>query len=263
MITAKKNAAYYLSFAAIDSTTPASYKSGVSPVDTAYYKDGAGAWTSLAITDTASEIGSTGVYEIDLTAAEMNHDKVMIKFSVSGMADDAYLFDLQTKLVDDLQDITTAQVNTECDTAMTDYGANTIAPDNTSIAAILVDTADLQANQGNWLTATGFATSAALSTVDANIDSIIIDTGTDIPALINGLNDLAGSEILTTALAESYSADGAAPTLSQAIFLILQFLYERNTAGTAVTVKKLDGATTAAGLTLDSATTPTSITRSS
>jgi len=139
MITAKKNAAYYLSFAAIDSTTPASYKSGVSPVDTAYYKDGAGAWTSLAITDTASEIGSTGVYEIDLTAAEMNHDKVMIKFSVSGMADDAYLFDLQTKLVDDLQDITTAQVNTECDTAMTDYGANTIAPDNAGIAAIQSD----------------------------------------------------------------------------------------------------------------------------
>ena len=104
MITAKKNAAYYLSFAAIDSTTPASYKSGISPVDTAYYKDGAGAWTSLAITDTASEIGTTGVYEIDLTAAEMNHDKVMIKFAVSGMADDAYLFDLQTKLVDDLND---------------------------------------------------------------------------------------------------------------------------------------------------------------
>ena len=104
MITAKKNAAYYLSFAAIDSTAPASYKSGISPVDTAYYKDGAGAWTSLAITDTASEIGTTGVYEIDLTAAEMNHDKVMIKFAVSGMADDAYLFDLQTKLVDDLND---------------------------------------------------------------------------------------------------------------------------------------------------------------
>ena len=82
MIIAKKNAAYYLSFPAIDSATPASYKTGVSPVDTAYYKDGAGAWTSLGITDTATEIGSTGVYEIDSTAAEMNHDKVIIKFAV-------------------------------------------------------------------------------------------------------------------------------------------------------------------------------------
>jgi len=35
---------------------------------------------------------------------------------------------------------------------------NTVAPDNASIALILADTADLQANQGNWLTATGFAT---------------------------------------------------------------------------------------------------------
>ena len=143
MITAKKNAAYYHSFAAIDSTTPASYKSGISPVDTAYYKDGVGVWTALAITDAASEIGSTGVYEIDLSAAEMNHDKVMIKFAVSGMADDAYLFDLQTKLVDDLQDITTAQVNTECDTALTDYGANTTTPDNAGIAAIQAKTDDL------------------------------------------------------------------------------------------------------------------------
>jgi hypothetical protein len=34
----------------------------------------------------------------------------------------------------------------------------TVAPNNASIALILADTADLQANQGNWLTATGFAT---------------------------------------------------------------------------------------------------------
>jgi len=37
-------------------------------------------------------------------------------------------------------------------------GANTTAPDNASIAAILVDTNELQANQGNWSTATGFST---------------------------------------------------------------------------------------------------------
>jgi hypothetical protein len=102
MISHKKNTAYYLSFPAIDSTTPASYKSGLSPVDTAYYKDGAGAWTSLAIADTATEIGSTGVYEIDLSASELNHDKVFVKFSVSGMADDGYMFDLTANGIDDL-----------------------------------------------------------------------------------------------------------------------------------------------------------------
>jgi hypothetical protein len=35
--------------------------------------------------------------------------------------------------------------------------ANIIAPDNTSIASILADTNDLQTNQNNWLTATGFS----------------------------------------------------------------------------------------------------------
>jgi hypothetical protein len=45
MIQHKKNTAYYLSFPMVDSAVPANFKSGVSPVDTAYYKDGAGAWT--------------------------------------------------------------------------------------------------------------------------------------------------------------------------------------------------------------------------
>jgi cytidylate kinase len=144
----KKNTAYYLAFPAVDSTSPESFKTGVSPVDTAYYKDGAGAWTSLAITDTAAEIGATGVYEIDLTAAEMNHDQVIIKFAVSGMADTAFMFDMRTKLVSDLNDVastdivsagaittssgavntvttvtnqhTLAEINAEVDTALTD-----------------------------------------------------------------------------------------------------------------------------------------------
>jgi len=76
----------------VDSSVPSVFKSGVSPVDIAYYKDGAGAWTSLAITDTATEIGSTGLYELDLTASELNHDYVIIKFAVSGAADTAFLF---------------------------------------------------------------------------------------------------------------------------------------------------------------------------
>ena len=67
--------------------------------------------------------------------------------------------------------------------------ANTTAPDNTSIAAILVDTADLQANQGNWLTATGFAldsvaTEARLAELDAANLPADID---EIAALVGNL----------------------------------------------------------------------------
>lgn len=67
--------------------------------------------------------------------------------------------------------------------------------------------------------------------------------------------------LFTTALTESYSADGAAPTMAQAVFLLMQMLTEKSISGTTMTVKKLDGSTTAFTLTLNDATTPTSITR--
>jgi len=67
---------------------------------------------------------------------------------------------------------------------------------------------------------------------------------------------------LTTQMTESYAADGVAPTLAQAVFLIQQHLSESAISSTTKTVKKLDGTTSAATFTLDSATDPTSITRS-
>jgi hypothetical protein len=67
--------------------------------------------------------------------------------------------------------------------------------------------------------------------------------------------------VLTTQMTEAYAADGVAPTLAQAQFLIQQVLTEFVISGTTITVKKLDGSTSALTLTLNSATTPTSATR--
>ena len=44
------------------------------------------------------------------------------------------------------------------------------------VDAILVDTADLQTNQGNWLTATGFSTQASVDVIDGIVDTILINT---------------------------------------------------------------------------------------
>jgi len=96
----KKNAAAEIMFAMVDSTTPASLKSLVSPVDTPYYRDGAGAWTLLAITDTATEIGTTGMYTIEMTAAEVNHDLIMIKMAVAGAADTVIIIRTFTNNID-------------------------------------------------------------------------------------------------------------------------------------------------------------------
>lgn len=80
-------------------------------------------------------------------------------------------------------------------------------------------------------------------------------------ASIAALNDITVNQILTTQMTESYAADGVAPTLAQALFLIQQALTEFAWSGTTLTIKKLDGATTAATGTADSATVPTSLTR--
>jgi hypothetical protein len=69
--------------------------------------------------------------------------------------------------------------------------------------------------------------------------------------------------ILTRQMTQSYAADGTAPTLAQALFLIQQSIGDFSISGTTVTVKQLDGSTTAATYTLDSSTTPTSRTRAS
>jgi hypothetical protein len=65
----------------------------------------------------------------------------------------------------------------------------------------------------------------------------------------------------TVAVTEAYAADGAAPTPVQSLMLIQQALTEVSISSTTMTIKKLDGSTTAATLTLNDASTPTSKTR--
>jgi hypothetical protein len=179
---------------------------------------------------------------------------------------------------------------------------------STRLAAINIDTDDLQVNQGDWLTATGFATTAEIANVptvaefnartllaasyfdpatDAVANVTLVGTtttnsdmrGTNSALLASGytapdnagitsngnaisaLNNITVSDVLTTQMTESYAADGTAPTLAQAIFLSMQNLQDFSFAGTTQTVRRIDGATTAATYTLDDAVAPTSKTR--
>lgn len=102
------------------------------------------------------------------------------------------------------------------------------------------------------------ATEARLAELDAanlpaDLDAVLLDTGTTLPAQITA--------IFTTQMTEAYAADGVAPTPAQALMLIQQLLGDFSIAGTTLTVREVDGATTAATFTLDSATAPTDITR--
>lgn len=71
------------------------------------------------------------------------------------------------------------------------------------------------------------------------------------------------SAVLNTQMTESYNADGVAPTLAQAAFVIMQRLTEFGISGASITVRKLDGSQAAYTLTMDSPTSPTSATRAS
>ena len=82
---------------------------------------------------------------------------------------------------------------------LTATGFNTIAPDNASIAAILVDTADLQANQSQWITATGFATvnpdNASIAAIKAKTDQLAftVSNQVDSNAITGGGGDDAAT----------------------------------------------------------------------
>lgn len=71
----------------------------------------------------------------------------------------------------------------------------------------------------------------------------------------------ATQALLTTTMTESYATDGSQMTLAQALYMIKQSLHEMSVSSTTMTVKKLDGSTTAMTFTLNDATNPTSITR--
>lgn len=108
---------------------------------------------------------------------------------------------------------------------------------------------------GNINTAAG-----TLQTLDA-LDTAQDSQHSTTQAAITALNDIAVADILTTQMTESYAADGAAPTLAQSLMMIQQMLGDFAISGTTLTVKKVDGSTTAATFTLNDATNPTSLTR--
>ena len=146
-------------------------------------------------------------------------------------------FDPATDTVANVTTVATTTTNTDMVTAAAIRSE--IDSNSTQLAAIVADTNELQAD---WVDGGRLDLILDARSSQASVDSLI-------------------SDLLTTQMTESYAADGVAPTLAQALMLIQQRLYDFAISGTALTVKKLDGSTTAATITLDSATAPTSSAR--
>lgn len=135
-----------------------------------------------------------------------------------------------------------------------------VAGSTTSVSALATGVATLLAD---WIN--GGRLDLLIDAIKAKTDLIPADPAdaSDIAALIDALPTASEifTAVLTTALTEAYAANGAAPTLAQAIFAIHQRLMAFAMSGTAISVKKLDGSTEAFEITLDSATIPTSSAR--
>jgi hypothetical protein len=180
---------------------------------------------------------------------------------------------VNTKLdtIDDFLDLEVAAIKAKTDNLPTDPADQSLVE-----AAITTATSPLSTlTQANVRTAIGLAsanldtqldalpTNAELATALATADDAIL-------AAIALLNNLSASQVnaevvdalATDVIADSVAADGTRPTIAQAVLMITRFLMEKSVSGTTVTVKKEDGSTTSMTFTLDSASTPTSITRS-
>lgn len=163
--------------------------------------------TQASIAGTPVHEGN-GQWSVNLLAAEMNGDIVGLQFTHASAIPVSFTIKTETKLVSELQDLTAAQVNAEADTAIAD-------------AAL--------------------ATAAALATVDANVDAILLDTGTDGVILSATTQQAIADALLDRDM--SLGTDSGSTTV-RTVRQALRFLRNNwQVSGTTLTVYKEDDST--------------------
>ena len=216
----KKNTAFELVIPIVDPALPALFKAGESPTDDAYYKDGAGAWTALAITDTFAEIGSTGLYEISLTAAEMNHDWVAIKIASTNGADSCVTFKMFTNDIDSVKskvddvETDTQDIQGRLPAAL---ASGRMSSDAVAISGSTTAADNVEANIGNLDAAVSTRSTVTTAQVNAEVDQALLDydgpTDAEMIASFLALNDLSAAEV--NAEADQALADYDPPTKAE------------------------------------------------
>jgi len=110
---------------------------------------------------------------------------------------------------------------------------------------------------GNVVGSVGSVVGLTASNLDATVSSRLPTASYTAPPSAASIT----SAVLTTQMTESYPALHTAPTLAQSQFEMRALLAEKAVAATTMTINKVDGTTPAETYTLNSATAPTAITR--
>ncbi len=142
--------------------------------------------------------------------------------------------------------------------ALTAAGAGTV---DANVVSISGDTTAAD-NAESFFDGTGYAgTNNVIPLVTVTTTATNLTNAATAGDLTATMKTSVTTAAMLTALTEAYAADGAAGTGAQLLYGLQAFLQERAVSGTTLTVKKLDGSTTAMTFTLNDATTPTALTR--
>ncbi len=269
----KNTASQFLCFQGVDATT-GGIKTGVT-------------WTARRCIDgtfaaaggTVSEDGSTGWYKLAMSQADTNGNDISFNFTGTGAVPQTV--NILTTAADPSDVVhfgLTALPNTAVTTNASLLTSGT-GTDQLSVASGLVNITQTAADKV-WGTAARTLTAGTNIVLPSNGLSSITAWTVNITGNITGNlsgsvgslttnNDKTGYGLTssydfakgTVAMTESYATVGATATPAQALYMIQQMLGNTSIAGTTQTTKKVDGSTTAATFTLDSATAPTSIAR--
>jgi hypothetical protein len=105
---------------------------------------------------------------------------------------------------------------------------------------------------------------ASIAAIKTKTDQLTFTTPNVVDASGGASATAIAAAVLNTAMTEGYAADGSPATLAQMQYMLwAAAAAEKVISGTTMTVKKLDGTSTAMTFTLNDPTNPTSITRSS
>jgi hypothetical protein len=200
---------------------------------------------------------ATGLYRVQIDATAGNGFEAGKRYSVYAVAtvggvtgrDGIAEFEVLTRSLDTVSDRVDAAVSSRVPTSALPANFSSLVIDSSGI----VD-ADLR----QWL---GTAPNALISgRVDSNTQAMANDVITSAALASSAVTEIVQG-IMTYVIAESYRANGSPPTLEQFMSEVLAHLGEADISGTTKTIKRFDHTTTAATFTLNNATAPTAITR--
>lgn len=179
----KNTASQVVSFQMVSTTDGSNITTGTPTV----YVTGDGG-TQATGSGTKTHKGN-GCWSYAVSAVDSNYDHVSFTMVLTGAVSQTV----------NVYPVTLADYKADVSSLATSSALATV---DSNVDAILVDTNDLQTNQNNWITATGFSTHSAtdvktaIEQAGSSIAQILEDTGTTLPSSLAALNDISVSDII-------------------------------------------------------------------